>query len=512
MIAITQGISLVGLTGYLIDIEADIGNGVPAFNLLGLPDAALSEARDRVRSALINSGAQWPNKRITLALSPAALPKRGSAFDCAIALALLAAAEELPLDRLHGAIILGELTLDGRIKSVPGILPSLRGALHHGLSRAIVPTENFSEGALLRGIEIFHFTHLRELISWCRGNDYSGHFDNALSLAPSHDSDSSPLDFSDIAGQEQAKVALEIGAVGGHHIAMVGPPGVGKSMLAERIPTILPELSHRDSLDVTSLHSIAGKISSALGGNSKPLITTPPFVAPHHTITRAGLVGGGASVISPGACSLAHRGILFLDEAPEVSRPVIESLREPLESGVVTLTRLGQSATFPARFTLVLAANPCPCGWSIGKAKKCSCSSLALRRYRERLSGPILDRIDLRIELEPLSQADLVRTGESSATIAQRVHQARERAAKRFQKMPWAINSEIPAAALRNEFAPERKALAMLYQALDDEEITVRGLHRIQRVAWSIADLHDEPLPTKASINRALELHLREKL
>ncbi len=508
MIAITQAISLVGLTGYLIDVEADVGPGVPAFNLLGLPDAALSEARDRVRSALINSQVQWPNKRITLALSPAALPKRGSAFDCAIALSLMAAAEELPIERLADSVILGELTLDGRIKGVPGILPALRAATLHGITQAIIPTENFQEGALVSGLEITHFSHLRELISWCKGNE-------VIVDAPSHEefhstfSPTSTPDFSDISGQESAKEALEIGAVGGHHIAMVGPPGVGKSMLAERIPSIMPLLSEEDSLEVTSLHSIAGKISSK---NRAPLIATPPFVAPHHTITRAGLIGGGSSVISPGACSLAHRGVLFLDEAPELSRSVIESLREPMELGEITLTRLGRSATFPARFTLVLAANPCPCGWAIGRGKKCTCSPLASRRYRERLSGPILDRIDLRIELEPLSQADLLRTGVCSREIAERVTRARARAAARFTNQPWSINSEIPASALRSEFAPEPKALAPLYQALDNEEITVRALHRIQRVAWSIADLNEEPTPSRAAINRALTLHLREKL
>lgn len=506
MIAITHAISLLGLTGHLIDVEADIGNGLPGFTLLGLPDAALSESRDRVRSAIINSGATWPNKRITLALSPAALPKRGSAFDCAIALALLAAAEELSLERVAGAVILGELTLDGRIKSVPGILPALRAASLHGCTRAILPTENQQEGALVPGVEITHFEHLAQLISWCKGGDYTPRTHASLHEG-AHANNS--LDFAEISGQESAKEAIEIGAVGGHHLAMVGPPGVGKSMVAERIPTILPMLNERDALEVTALHSIAGKIQPS---NHTPLITTPPFVAPHHTITRAGLVGGGSSVIAPGACSLAHRGILFLDEAPEVARSVIESLREPLESGEVRLTRLGRSATFPARFTLVLASNPCPCGWAIGKAKRCTCSPLASRRYRERLSGPILDRIDLRIELEPLSQADLLRAGESSATIAERVMCARARSAGRFRDYPWSINSEIPAAALRNEFAPERKAIASLYQALDNEEITVRGLHRIQRVAWSIADLRGEPTPTRESINRALALHVPERL
>ena len=506
MIAITKALSLVGLTGHVIDVEADIGNGVPCFNLLGLPDTSLSESRDRVRSALINSEATWPNKRITLALSPAALPKRGSAFDCAIALAILAAADEIPLKRLHGAVILGELTLDGRIKSVQGILPSLRAALLQGVTSAIIPTENFQEGALVADIEIFHFSHLRQMISWCKGADY----DSGIAVAPNLGGHQiTPGDFSDIGGQESAKEAIEIGAIGGHHIAMVGPPGVGKSMLAERIPTILPPLNHVDALEVTSLHSIAGKISA---NNLAPLILVPPFIAPHHTITRAGLIGGGSAVISPGASSLAHRGILFLDEAPEISRSVIESLREPMELGEITLTRRGQSATFPARFTLVLASNPCPCGWSICKAKKCICSPLARRKYRERLSGPILDRIDVRIELEPLSRADLLRTGESSSQIALRVRQARARAALRFEKYPWSINSEIPAPALRSDFAPERKALALLYRALDSEEITVRGLHRVLRVAWSIADLRGEEIPTLATAERALALHLRERL
>lgn len=508
MIAITQAISLVGLNGHLIDVEADVGSGVPAFNLLGLPDAALSEARDRVRSAIINSNLSWPNQRITLALSPAALPKRGSSFDCAIALSLLAAAGQVPLERLTESVVLGELTLDGRIKSVPGILPALRAASLHGITRAIIPSENFQEGSLVTGLQITHFGHLRELISWCRGNE-------VIADAPTSEEIHSQLlhrsipDFSDISGQESAKEALEIGAVGGHHIAMVGPPGVGKSMLAERIPSILPPLNEQDCLDVTSVHSIAGKISPK---NHAPLITIPPFIAPHHTITRAALIGGGASEISPGACSLAHRGVLFLDEAPELSRPVIESLREPMELGEITITRLGRSATFPARFTLVLAANPCPCGWAIGRGKKCTCSPLAHRRYRERLSGPILDRIDLRIELEPLSQADLLRTGARSSEIAERVLKARARATARFKNLPWSINSEIPASALRREFAPEPKALTALYHALDNEEITVRALHRIQRVAWSIADLREEPSPSRRTIDHALTLHQREKL
>ena len=505
MLAITRSISLVGLTGHVIDVEADIGNGVPGFTLLGLPDAALFESRDRVRSAIINSSAQWPNKRITLALSPAALPKRGSAFDCAIALALLAAAEEITVERLNGMVVLGELTLDGRIKSVPGILPSLRAASLHEIDRAIIPSDNYEEGSLVPGIEILHFGHLRELLTWLRSGEYSPIDKGTFEVG---ERESATLDFSDIAGQERAKAALEIGAVGGHHIAMVGPPGVGKSMLASRIPTILPTLNDRDALDVTSLHSIAGKITAG----SSPLITTPPFIAPHHTITRAGLIGGGAATISPGACSLAHRGILFLDEAPEISRPVIESLREPMELGEVTLTRLGRSATFPSRFTLVLASNPCPCGWAIGKAKRCTCSSLASRRYREKLSGPILDRIDLRIELEPLSQGDLMRSGESSGEIRARVSSARERSSARFRTYPWSINSEIPAAALRHEFAPDSRALRALYRALDAEEITVRGLHRIQRVAWSIADLAGEASPSQNSIEQALALHLRERL
>ena len=506
MLAISKSISLVGVSGHLIDVEADIGNGVPGFTLLGLPDASLSEAKDRVRSAIINSAETWPNKRITLALSPAALPKRGSSFDVAISLSLLAAAEELTLERVENAVLLGELTLDGRIKSVPGILPALRAARDCGITQAVIPSENFHEGELVSNIDLFHFAHLRDLVLWLRSGEY-------LSVTPEQQVEAAEqvreLDFSDIAGQESAKGAIEIAAIGGHHVAMVGPPGVGKSMVAERIPTILPLLTDTQSLEVTALHSIAGKISAT---SSRPLITRPPFIAPHHTVTRAGLIGGGSAAISPGACSLAHRGVLFLDEAPEISRPVLESLREPMESGEVTLTRLGRSATFPSRFTLILAANPCPCGWAIGKAKRCICSSLARRRYREKLSGPILDRIDVRIELEPLSQADLLRKGESSAVIASRVAQARARSAKRFTKVPWSTNSEIPAAALRGEFALQPRALSSVYRALDAEEITVRGLHRIQRVAWSIADLREEETPSRESVDQALSLHVSERL
>ena len=421
MLGRTYAVSLLGLTGEIVEIEADLSSNLPAFVLIGLPDAALGEAKDRVRAAAINSGCGLPNRKITVNLSPAALPKHGSGFDLAIALAALAAAGTVSAESIGGVLHLGELGLDGRLRPINGVLPAV------------------------------------------------------------------------------------LAAAGGHHVFLLGPPGAGKTMLAARLPGLLPDLSARAALEVSSIRSLAGM---SVG---RSLVRRPPFEAPHHTASAAALVGGGSGQIRPGAAARASDGVLFLDEAPEFSPSVLDALRQPLESGLITIHRANAVATFPGRFQLVMAANPCPCGQYGARDSECTCPPAARRRYVGRLSGPLLDRIDIQLRVQRITAAQLrlahEARGVSSAAARARVSVARAAAAERLVNTPWQLNSQVPGAWLRGPGVRLAPAVtASIDRALERGGITMRGYDRVLRLAWTIADLAGDTSPNAAQLGQALYL------
>lgn len=487
---------IVGVQARSIVVEADVGSGLPGLTIVGLADTAVSEARDRVRAAIEHSGLEWPRTRVTVALLPASLPKRGSSLDAAIAVAVLAASSQVPATAAAEACVLGELGLDGRIHPVPGAIAAAL-ALSGEPTRLLVPEGNAGEAALVPGVASGGVRDLAHLVAVLRGKA------SPELPAPVREAASGPLpDLADVRGQAEARHALEVCAAGGHHLAMIGLPGVGKTLLAERLPGLIPPLDDDTALEVTAIHSAAG-----LGPPG--MVRRAPFQAPHHTASATAIVGGGqAGRLRVGAATLAHRGVLFLDEAPQFARPVLDALRQPLESGEVRIARADISATLPASFCLVLAANPCPCGRGLGMDAACACSPVERRRYAARLSGPILDRIDLRVALERPTLAQVGEPGEPSAHVADRVAEARARSRRRWESegVPWRVNARAPGAALREGHPPDEAGARVLRSAFARGGISMRGADRVLRVAWTLADLSGASRPGADHVAMAMSL------
>ncbi|WP_067439626.1 YifB family Mg chelatase-like AAA ATPase [Nocardioides jensenii] len=519
-VATAHCVALEGAVGHLIDVQVDVSQGVVVTSLVGRPDASINEARDRCRTAISNSQFEWPStRRVTILLSPADLPKRGTHFDLAIAVGVLAAADKRSTlrDALEGTVLIGELTLDGRLRTVPGVLAMTMAASARGFHRVFVPEPQAAEAALVPGMSVFGFRSLAQVIAELQGQvvpdaprvdcNTSGNL-----LSWQGDSRLDEVDMGDIIGMDDARYAMEVAAAGGHHIMLTGPKGAGKTSLAERMPGILPDLALDEALELTAVLSLSGVLEGDQG-----LVTKRPFFAPHHSASRVSLLGGGTGRVRPGEISRAHHGVLFLDEFPLFNNDIIEALRQPLESGEVTIARGEETATYPARGMFVLACNPCRCGnYSPNPVKNsCTCKEVARREYRLKLEGPVMDRIDITRQITPVPKhigRDPLHRPETSAEIRERVTAARRVQSERYAGRSWRVNGQAPGPLLRNQWPLDDEAAAALDEAIYAGTITRRGGTRVHRLAWTVADLAGVDRPGPVELETALGLRTSQPL